>query len=146
MTSARRSKLIVLFLFLTVTWILAPITQAEAIHREFEFSEVPHLISLTGIFYPLGKNGVRGWDAFTIYIQGKEWWIFDVKKARDISGMELGMVLLEELFPSTLRLVGLKNLIASLENPDMAGKLVTVQGYLLVAYNMLEVTAVNDNS
>jgi len=31
-----------------------------------------------------------------------------------------------------------------LEKPELSGKLVTVQGYLHVAYNMLEVTAVKN--
>ena len=52
------------------------------------------------------------------------------------------MAILRDLFPSTLRLVGPKSLIASLEKPEMADKLIPIEGYVHVAYNMLEVTAV----
>ena len=52
------------------------------------------------------------------------------------------MAILRDLFPPTLRLFGPKNLIASLEKPEMADKLITVEGYVHDAYNMLEVTAV----
>ena len=58
--------------------------------------------------------------------------------------MEPGMAILRDLFPSTLRLVAPKNLIASLEKPEMADKLITVEGYIHVAYNMIEVTAVKN--
>jgi hypothetical protein len=144
METIRELKIIMLALLVVTLWVLAPVTQAEASHREFEFSEAPQLVSLTGILHPPGEKGVAGIDAFTIYIQGKECWIFDVKQARDISGMEPGLAILQDLFPSTLRLVGPQNLIFSLEKPELSDKLITVQGYLHVAYNMLKVIAVKN--
>ena len=81
MSAIRKSKLVTLFLFLITVWILAPVTQAKSTHREFEFSEAPQLVCLTGILHPLGEKSGTGSDIFTIYIQGKKWWIFDVKKA-----------------------------------------------------------------
>jgi hypothetical protein len=80
----------------------------------------------------------------TIPIKGKEWHIFAVKKAWDISGMEPGLAILQDLFPSTLRLVGPQNLIFSPEKPELSDKLITVRGYLHVAYNMLEAIAVKN--
>ncbi len=142
MSAIRKSKLVALYLFLMTVWILTPATRAIASHREFDSSEAPQLVSLTGILHPLGEKSVTGSYTFAIYIQDKEWWIFDVKEARDISGMEPGMAILRDLFPSRLRLVGPKSLIASLEKPEMADKLITIKGYVHVAYNMLEVTAV----
>ncbi len=146
MIEIRKSKLITSLLLLMTVWIFAIVIQAEATHREFEPSVAPQLVSLTGILHPIGEKGVTGLNTFEVYIQGKEWWIFDVKEARDISGMEPGMAILRDLFPSRLRLVGPPNLILSLEKPELSDKLITIQGYLHVAYNMLEVTTVKNAS
>ena len=86
-----------------------------------------------------------GLNTFTISIQGKEW-IFDKKKAQNLQGNELGLEILQNVFPSTLRFMGPENLLASLEKPEVAGKLVTIQGYINVPYNMLQVTAISTGS
>jgi hypothetical protein len=150
-----KSRTTIFVLFVAIIWFLAPIIQAEAtqsvrlagtFYRNFELSESPQLVSLTGTLYPAGEKHVPGMYNIRVYLQGKERWIFHVKRARDISGMEPGLTIINHLFPSTLHFWGPKNLITSLENPKLAGKPIKIEGQIYVAYNELDVVAINNVS
>ncbi len=130
-------KSITFMSFMLSLWIFAPVVQAPAASPQF--------ISLTGTLHSPGEKGMAGLNTCTISVQGKEW-VFDVKKAQNLQGNELGLDILQNVFPSTLRFMGPKNLLASLEQPEVAGKLVTIQGYINVPYNALQVTAISTGS
>jgi len=145
MKAALKFKGAMCILFVAILWLFAPIAQAEAAgfggHRgsEPEFS-APPLISLTGILYP-PEQKVAGMYRFTVFAKDKEW-TFVVEKARNISGLEPAQKILRDLFPSTLYLWGSNKLITPLEKPEVVGKLITIEGYVHVANNIIEVRAV----
>ncbi len=106
----------------------------------------PELVRLTGTFHRPEESAKTGMYSFRVYIGGKEEWIFDVKKAQDLSGLEPGLDILNDLFPSTLNFWGPKKLVSQLEKPELDGQPVTVEGYIHVAHNIMEVTAVREAS
>lgn len=131
MNAALKSKRIIFALFVVIVWFLAPVIRAEstqsirlagAFHHEFELSEGSQLVSLTGILYPAGEQEVPGMYKIRVFLQGKERWIFDVKIARDISGMEPGLAILNHLFPSTLHFWGPKKSYRFLREPRTCGQ------------------------
>ncbi|MGA2516179.1 MAG: hypothetical protein ABSG44_06475 [Thermodesulfobacteriota bacterium] len=141
MKGASKSKVATSTLFMAILWLLAPIAQAEA--GELDRLSGP-LLSLTGTLYRPGEKAVAGSYTFGLYLNGKEQWILDVKAARDISELTPGLAVLRDLFPSTLNVMGPKNLIAALENPELADKPIVIEGYIHVAHNLMEVTAIRN--
>ncbi len=130
---------------MAILWLFAPIAQAVAAgfggHSGpgHEIS-APPLISLTGILYP-PEQKMTGMYSFTVFVKNREW-IFIVEEARNISGLEPAQKILRDLFPATLYLWGSNKLITPLENPEIAGRLITIEGYILVASNIVEVRTV----
>ncbi len=141
-----RYRVILFILSLTFLWFFPHPNPAGASRMPRSGISESQLVRLTGIFHRPGENTKTGMYSFEIYVQGKEEWIFDVKKAQDISGMEPGLDILNDLFPSTLNLWGPKNLISELEKPELDGRLVTVEGYIHVAHNIMELTQVRESS
>jgi hypothetical protein len=124
-------------LFIVSLLIFAHVGQALAASPQF--------LSVTETFHSPGERGMVGLDTFAISIQGKQW-VLDVKKAQDLQGNELGLEILQNVFPTALCFMGPKNLLASLEKPEAPGRLLSIQGYINVLYNRPQVTAVGTGS
>lgn len=132
--SSAHGKLVIAGLFVVVLGVFVPFAQG---------GQAIQLVRLTGNLYLPGQNGARqGADTFTVFTQGKEW-IFNVKAAQDLTGNETGWEILQNTFPPVLNFRGPQNFIRPLEDPKIAGKLVTVEGYFYPVYGVLQVTALN---
>jgi hypothetical protein len=151
MKGTSKSKVGMFILCVAILWLSAPIAQADAsrlggpIDPESEIS-APALISFTGTLYRPGEKVATGINTLTLYLHGKERWILDVREARDISQWTPGLVILHDLFPSTLHIMGPKNLISGLEKPELENEPIIIEGYIHVAYNLLELTTVRNTS
>ncbi len=139
-------------LFVAIACVLAPVVQARAsgmagIYGSGSGTSMTPLLSITGTLYRPGEKAVMGPYTFGLYLNGKEQWILDVKSARDVSELASGLAVLRDLlFPSTLNVMGPKNLIATLESPELTGKPIVIEGYVYVAHNLMEVTAIRNIS
>ena len=128
--------------------VLLIVTQTQA-NQRFESPVTispPELVTLKGTFYSPNDKIPTGSHALRIFIHDKEMWVFDIKEARDISGMEPGLSLVDHLFPSKLVFWGSKKLLVSLEKPSLDKKTVTIEGYIHESNNILEVTAIRNVS
>lgn len=122
-------------LFAVVLAFFVPVAQAAA----------PQLVRLTGVLSRAGEKGVeQGANTFTVYAPTPcTGWIFDVKMAQE--GGKFDWEVLRNVFPPRLYFLGAENLITFLEQPEMAGKLITVEGYFhSVPENIFEVTAIRN--
>lgn len=121
-------------LFAVVLAFVVPAARANVARR---------LVRLTGTFYRPGEtdaeNGVKTFRVSTSHTK----WIFDVHKAQE--GGKFDWQVLQNILPPSFYFMGPKNLIASLDTPEIAGKLITVEGYIHTdASNVFEVTAIKN--
>ena len=103
---------------------------------------VPPLIRLTGTLHPPEEKGAPV-HALTVYIGDSQWnfWLTDID---NLSGPPYGWLTLTDLFPRELRFSGPDDLLAPLQQPNVVGKPVSVEGRLYTVYRKLVVTAVGE--
>ncbi len=113
--------------------------------QAFNGTAAPKHVIITGNLYVPGEEGAA-LNPFTVNIEGRQW-ILDVQTVRTVQGEQLGLEILNDLlFPSALRFVGPHNLLGLLDQPENAGRPVTIEGYVHVPYNYFEVTGVGSGS
>jgi hypothetical protein len=101
----------------------------------------PPLVRITGSFVPLEekRGGLRTLRA---RIKDKTWQL-RIKEIKALTGTpNSGWSLLNDLFPPKLRLIGPDDLLAPLQQDDLAGRLLILEGRLYVGDHQLYVTAV----
>jgi hypothetical protein len=83
-------------------------------------------------------------NTFTIFIEGKKW-IFRVAKVEQLTGWDAdGWRLLRKLFPAEMRFLGPKELISRLQDPELMGKRLTLEGQLYVGSKMFFINMVEE--
>ena len=104
--------------------------------------EPPPLVRITGAFAPLDDTRRRSLQTLTVQLKERKWKMY----VRDIKALTAttnsGWGLLKDLFPPRLRLVGSADLIAPLQQEDIAGKPLILEGRLYVGNHMLYLMAV----
>ncbi len=102
----------------------------------------PPLVRITGAFAPLNDTGRSVLQTLTVQIKDHKWKL----RIREIKALTAttssGWGLLKDLFPPRLRLVGSDDILAPLQQEDIAGKPFVMEGRLYVGDHMLYVTAV----
>ena len=70
-------------------------------------------------------------------------WRFNVAKVEKLTGKEVGSLrLLQAIFPPQLRLIGPDELLRPLQDPQVAGKPLVIEGLLYIGDRMLFITDV----
>lgn len=146
MTILRQPKL----LMITMLLILAATDATEAqwrSHRGPGFPDVPRLsvpplVRLTGTLHPLQEEGAPV-HALPVFINDAHW-NFWLTRIDNLSGPPYGWLTLTDLFPRELRLSGPDELLGLLQQPQIAGKPISVEGRLYTVYRKLVVTAVGE--
>ena len=88
---------------------------------------------MSGTFQPFNEQDSHGLDTLTVTTDDKQQWLFKVNRVDTATGTNPGGMLLSEIFPPQLRLMGSTSNMAVLEQPTVAGKTVTLQGFLYIA-------------
>jgi len=101
------------------------------------------VVTMSGTFQPLTERASHDLNTLTVTIADKQQWLFRVNRVDIVTGTNPGVMLLSEIFPPKLRIVGSTNNMAVLEQPTVAGKTVTLQGFLYVADRNFYVGDVN---
>lgn len=133
MNKALEQKSVAFAALAVVLALVVPIAQACCV--------APQFVRLTGTFYRTGEKSTEpGGNTFTVYTQSSKW-IFRVQKAES-PGM-FDWQVLQNILPQSFYLLGPRDLIASLENPIIAGRSVTIEGYFETnSDNIINVTAI----
>jgi hypothetical protein len=93
----------------------------------------PLVVTMSGTFQPLNEQDSHDLDTLTVTIADKQQWLFKVNRVDTATGTDPGTMLLSEIFPPQLRILGSPSNMAVLEQPTVAGKAVTLQGFLYLA-------------
>lgn len=91
----------------------------------------PPVVRFIGTFQPAGEKDASGLNTLTVSIQNQKW-LFQVSRVDTITGSDPGMMLLNYIFPPQLRFFGPPDRLAPLESPEIAGKQVTLEGFLYI--------------
>jgi len=88
---------------------------------------------MSGTLQPFTEQDSQGLNTLTVTIADKQKWLFKVDRVDTVTGTDPGLMLLSEIFPPELYIRGSTNNMAVLEEPTVAGKTVTLQGFLYIA-------------
>ena len=97
------------------------------------FSRSPLDVTMSGTLQPFNEHESHDLDTLTVTIADKQQWLFKVNRVDTATGANPGLMLLSEIFPPKLRIVGSPHDLAVLEQPTVVGKTVTLQGFLYIA-------------
>ena len=106
-------------------------------------SRSPLVVTMSGTLQPFNEHESHGLDTLTVTIADKQQWLFRVNRVDTATGTNPGVMLLSEIFPPQLRIMGSTSNMALLEQPTVAGKTVTLQGFLYIADRNFYVGDVN---
>ena len=96
-------------------------------------SDSPLVVTMSGTLQPVNAQDSHGLNTLTVTIGGKQKWLFNVKRVETVTEAQPGGMLLNEIFPPALSIEGSTSDIAVLEDPNVVGKPVTLQGFLYFA-------------
>jgi hypothetical protein len=96
-------------------------------------SHSPLVVTMSGTLQPFNEHESHGLDTLAVTIADKQQWLFKVNRVDTVTGTDPGVMLLSEIFPPELRILGSTSNMAVLEQPTVAGKTVTLQGFLYIA-------------
>lgn len=102
----------------------------------------PPLVRIIGAFAPVDDTQRSSLTTLLVHIKESKWRL----RIREIKALTAttnhGWGLLKDLFPPRLRFVGPDNLIAQLQQDDIAGKPLILEGRLYVGSHLLYLTTV----
>lgn len=102
------------------------------------------LVRFTGVLLPIEEKGSSCAPTLTVRITDTTW-IFRIAKVENLTGGDLSELrLFQALFPPRVRFVGLEELLHPLQDPEITGKRLAIEGILYPTDRMLWVTAVNE--
>ena len=90
-------------------------------------------VTMSGTLQPFNEQESHDLNTLTVTIADKQQWLFKVNRVDTVTGTDPGVMLLSEIFPPELRIMGSTSNMEVLEQPTVAGKTVTLQGFLYIA-------------
>lgn len=121
-------------LFVTVFW-------ANIANARFPYPERTPSVRLTGVLLPIDEQDREDLITLKVFVQGQPW-LFRVGKVEKLAGSERAQAIRQELLRRQVRLYGPEDLIAPLQEPEIAGKPLTIEGRFYANERRLLVTAV----
>jgi len=88
---------------------------------------------MSGALQPFHEQESHGLNTLTVTIDDQRKWLLKVNRVDTTDGAAPGVMLLSEIFPPELRIVGLTNNMTLLEQPTERGTTITLQGFLYLA-------------
>ena len=86
-------------------------------------SRSPQVVTMSGTFQPFNEHESHDLDTLTVTIDDKQQWLFRVNRVDTATGTNPGVMLLSEIFPPQLRIMGSTSNMAVLErNRTLGGK------------------------
>jgi hypothetical protein len=102
------------------------------------------LVRFTGVFLPVEEKGRSCILTLTVRITDTTW-IFRIAKVESLTGRDLrALGLFQSLFPPRMHFVGLAKTLHPLQDSEITGKRLAIEGLLYPTDRMLWVTAVNE--
>ena len=91
----------------------------------------PYVVRFTGTLCPLDGNTPpqTGMSKFLVFINHKEW-LFTPENVEQVANSKPYSEILNNVFPPILYFRGPRNVIESLQNPEIEGYLINLEGFL----------------
>jgi hypothetical protein len=132
-------------LALALVFLFPPLSFAFAQVGGIPHFKQPPLVRIIGAFASVDDTQRSNLQTLSVQVKAQKWKL----RIREIKALTAtthsGWGLLKDLFPPHLRLVGPQELLAPLQQSDIAGKPFILEGRLYVGDHMLYVTAVTVN-
>jgi len=130
---------------LALVFLFPPLSFAFAQVGTVPHFKQPPLVRIIGAFASVDDTQRSNLQTLAVQVKAQKWKL----RIREIKALTAtthsGWGLLKDLFPPHLRLVGPQDLLAPLQESDIAGKPFILEGRLYVGDHMLYVTAVTIN-
>jgi len=97
------------------------------------FLRSPLVVTMSGTLLPFNEHESHGLNTLTVTIDDKQKLVFKVDRVDTVTDTDPGLMLLSEIFPPELHIRSSTDNTALLEGPTVAGKTVTLQGFLYIA-------------
>jgi hypothetical protein len=120
--------------------VFGPLVGSAQISSEFSG---PPVVRMSGVLQPFDEQKSQALNMLTLTIADATKWLFQVNRIDSIAGMDPGISLLDRIFPPELRLMGAPTTLAPLEQPNIVGKTISLEGILYIGDRNYEVTTVN---
>jgi hypothetical protein len=92
----------------------------------------PLVVRMSGKLEPFNEHESHGLNTLTVTVADSQQWLFKVTRVDTLPDTASGGMILSEIFPPELHLTGSTRDIAVLQQPDIVGKTVTLQGFLYI--------------
>lgn len=102
----------------------------------------PPVVRMVGVVQAFDEQKSNDLNMLTLTLDSKKW-LFQVNRVDIVSGMDPGTSLLDKIFPPELRLMGEAKILAPLEQSTVAGKTVTLEGFLYIEDQNYEVSTLS---
>jgi hypothetical protein len=104
----------------------------------------PPLVRFTGTLSPLGEKGGDGLHTLRVFVKDKEW-LLHLENVETLTATNrIGWMILSDLFPRQLHLIGPADLLSFLQAAEQTGKPVSIEGRLYFSDRMFAVTAAGE--
>jgi hypothetical protein len=110
----------------------------------YGFVRVPLRVRFTGVLLPSKDQSRKGVLEDLDVLIGKEKRTFLLDKMKIVGSVGVNRAILQRLFPPLVRFVGLDELIGRLKNPEIVGKVLTVEGFLYPESRIFFLTEVDE--
>ena len=126
----------VLALSLAMCW-------ASSAYARFSYPDAPPYVRLSGVLLPLGAQDSAELRSLTVFVHG-QLWRFRLDAVEEVTNGNYARLQLRDLMWCSIRLYGSEGLLASLQQPEIAGKHLTIEGHLYPKERRLLVTAAEE--
>jgi hypothetical protein len=103
----------------------------------------PLVVRMSGTLLPFSEHERHALNTLTVTIADQQQWLFKVTQVDTLPNTAAGVMILNEIFPPELHIMGATHDMAMLKQPTIAGKVVTLQGFLYIADRNFYVGGVN---
>ncbi len=116
---------------------------ASSTHARFSYPDAPPYVRLSGMLLPFGAHDVSELRTLIVLVHD-QLWRFRLDAVEEVTGGSHGRVHLRDLRKCSVRLYGADVLITRLQQPEISGKHITIEGHLYTKERRLLVTVVEE--
>lgn len=132
----QRSIVFILALSFVMCW-------ASSAAARFSYPEAPPYVRLSGVVMPLGPQDSAELRSLTVFIHG-QLWRFRLDAMEEVTTGHYARLQLRDFMWCSIRLYGSEDLLAPLQQPEIVGKHLTLEGHLYPKERRLLVVAAEE--
>ena len=129
-----------------IVFVLALITAmfwTSSTYARFSYPDAPPYVRLSGMLLPFGAQDNSELRTLIVFVH-EQLWRFRLDAVEEVTDGNQGWGHLRDLSKCPVRLYGSDVLLAPLQQPEIAGKHITIEGHLYTKERRLLVTAVEE--